>query len=416
MRILFFSYYNPLGKGGFEQQSIGLMKTLVNQGHEIACLTVATPENETQIKSCLEKIEIFKLGCKLVIHTDTPYSKISQLLFWLNTHPSKFFATQKPYLNNNIQECINKISLEQNIDLIHVLGLRSTYYLPLKLYRPAVLDLIDSMSLRKYRALNNLPPLSLRNSINYFYSLIDLWKTRKIEKDVLKIYSSYCPIVAISPVDESYLATIHRSELITSISAGIDVDTVNKIITPVDHNKLIVFYGFMQEHNIDALFYLIDDILPLVRSTHPNLELHVTGFNLPEAIFDLSKTLSWLKVHQSIDNIQDFVDSATLTCWPFRLGGGIKTKILESMALGKPVVTTTIGAEALSESQKEGILIADSAEGLAYHISYLLSSPEECLRLGAINHQVAITEFTWENRANNYIDIYKSAIHRNSRI
>ena len=50
MRILFISYYNPLGKGGFEKQAMGLMNTFASQGHEIACLTIATPENQAQIQ------------------------------------------------------------------------------------------------------------------------------------------------------------------------------------------------------------------------------------------------------------------------------------------------------------------------------------------------------------------------------
>jgi glycosyltransferase involved in cell wall biosynthesis len=87
----------------------------------------------------------------------------------------------------------------------------------------------------------------------------------------------------------------------------------------------------------------------------------------------------------------------------------IKNKIIESMALSKPVVTTTIGTEALTESQKKGLLIADDSQGLADHVIYLLDNPNERLRLGEINHQIAITDFTWEKKAQDYLKLYQLA-------
>jgi glycosyltransferase involved in cell wall biosynthesis len=412
MKILFFSYYNPLGKGGFEKQGMGLMKTLANQGHEIACLTISTPSNQAQIKSDLEATKIFKLSYTIIYHTDNPYTKISQLLFWLNTHPSKYLAHQKPNLNSKIQESIRNIIAEQNIDLIHVLGLRSIYYLPTNLDKPTVLDLVDSMSLRKYRALEALRKSSNNNFSAYLYHFIDLYKTTRIEKDILKLYSKRCPVITISPIDRDYLLTIYHSDLIKSVTAGIDFDNQKSTLStkPIStFRKRIVFYGFIQEHNIDALLYLINDIIPIVQNVHSDLELRVTGINLPSIIFELSQNLSWLNIEASVDDIVEFIDSASLTCWPFRLGCGIKTKILECMAFGKPVVTTTIGAEALTKSQKKGLLIADTAQGLADHIIYLLDNPNERLRLGEINHQIAIKDFTWEKKAQDYLKLYQLA-------
>ena len=411
MNILLFSYYNPLGKGGFEKQAMGLVKTLARQGHQIACLTITNPENQTQLQKQLEETGVFNLGSFVISHLDVPYNKTSQVLFWFQNHPTKFLGKQKKVLYNQIQVLLETIIEKLNIDLVHVLGMRTTYYLPIHLNKPTIIDLVDSMALRKKRALNALPKDS--NIWQYFYHIMDFKKTQKLEKDILNLYGEYSPIATISPIDQNYLLSLKPSPFIKFIPAATDIETdidVTKQLSNLNESpKSMVFFGFMTEHNIDGLLYLIYDILPMVKEIHPDLVLKITGFNIPPIIFELAEKITWLKVIPSIENISEFVLSATLTCWPFRLGCGIKTKILECMVLGRPIVTTIIGSEALTESQKKGLLIADTAQGLAEHIIYLLDNPDERLRLGKINYEIATTEFTWERKAQDYLQLYQLA-------
>lgn len=408
MKILLVSYSNPLGKGGFEKQAMGLITNLVSQGHEIACLTTANPKDVVKVKSDLDNSGIFTLGSEVISHQDRGYSKLAQLFFWLNQHPAKFLGKKKPQLCENFKTYLQTIIKDKKIDLVHVLSLRTTYYLPEEMNIPTIIDLVDSMGLRRQRALEALPKKSsIKQKLS---SWLELEKTKKIEQDILKRYGKYCPFVTISPVDKSYLLNLHSSALVEVATAGINLNWQNQNLElKPNFSKTIIFYGFIQEHNLDALLYLINDIIPVVLKVHPDLQLKVTGFNLPQKIFDLSKNLNWLSAESSVENIEDFILSASLTCWPFRLGCGVKTKILECMAYGKPVITTTIGAEALTETQKEGILTGDSTEEIAHHIINLFNNPDECLRLGQINHKIAISEFTWEKKAQDYQKIYKLA-------
>ncbi|MDH6076674.1 glycosyltransferase family 4 protein [Chrysosporum ovalisporum FSS-45] len=407
MRILFFSYYNPLGKGGFEKQGMGLMKTLASQGHELACLTVATPDNANQIKSNLEATQIFKLGCFVIPHQEKKYSLKAKILFWISSNPVDVILGETSELKCQVDSIINIIINNAKIEVIHCLSLRTSYYLTSFTSYPLVLDLVDSYTNLKKRYIQYyLSNLQIKNFLLLYPELI---KTARIEKDILKKYSQF-PVAVVSPVDKKCLLEINYQSPVFVVNHPhtLNISEKNELNMKPE-NKIITFYGSLDKANTTALDYLIKDILPKVIQKHYNLKLLITGISLSEKIFNLEKTYDWIKVVPTVDNIEDFASQSTLNCWPFRLGTGFKNKIIESMALSKPVVTTTIGAEALTESQKQGLLIADNAQGLADHISYLLDNSDEALRLGKINHQIAITEFTWEKKAQDYLQLYELA-------
>ena len=408
MKILFCSYYNPLGKGGFEKQAMGLMKTLANQGHEIACLTISKPSHQARIQSDLEATKIFKLGCFVIPHQEKQYSLKAKVLFWLSLNPVDVMLEETPELQSQINLIIQNIIEKQKTDVIHCLSLRTAYYLINFVDKPLVLDLVDSYSNHKKR--------TMKYYLSHFYFretfslIIDLIKTIRVETHILK-RNIHSPVAVVSPVDQKILSNMSHSSQIYNVTHPVTIQPFIKSHTNTIEGKIITFYGYLEQlWNKDALNYLITEILPIALKKHPDLKLLITGVNIPNKVFNLEENLNWIKVVPTVDNIEEFTSQATLNCWPFRLGSGFKNKILESMLLGKSIVTTNIGAEALTESQKKGLLIADTAQGLADHIIYLLDNPNERLRLGEINHQIAITDFTWEKKAQDYLKLYQQAI------
>lgn len=408
MNILFISYYNPLGQGGFEKQARGLLKTLIKDGHRIACLCVSTPEQAHIFSQQLEKSNLFSLGVFVLNHREKDYKWITKILFWLSQNPARYLASQFPTLQDNFQRAIAQINQKICLDVIHCLGLKTSYFLPSQGSLPIIIDLVDSRTQYKKRAiyyyLQNHPSRIIKE-------VLDFYKTLKIEKNTLANFSKY-PVAVVSKEDAKLLKKIHHSSSIHTVCHPVTIDP-NKLVTKKQFSlqekskHKLVFYGFMDHVNFDALCYLIKQILPIIRQKYNQIELDITGYNLPQEIKILPNQQSSIKVIENVKDISNFLAEATLTCWAFRYGSGLKNKIIESMVMGKPVVTTKIGAEALTEKQKQGLLIADRAEDLAKHIIYLLDNPQECSRLGKINRQIALTEFTWEKKAKDYLNLYQ---------
>jgi glycosyltransferase involved in cell wall biosynthesis len=405
MNILFVSYYDPLGQGGFEKQARGLFETLIKDGHRVACLCLTSPEQKSNFQAKLEASGLFSLGVFLIEHQEKPYTLKSKILFWFSNHPAKFLAEQNSNLQQEFQSKLKQIFHKLNIDIVHCLGLRTSYFLPEQLAYPIIIDLVDCKTQYKQRAVRYYLQ---NNIIQTFSAFWDFWKTFKIEKNILSLYVNY-PIAVVSNCDAKMLKQININASIYTVCHPITIKKQKNDPTIIDKNNKLIFYGFMDHVNLDAMLFLTNKIIPLILKENTNIQLIITGLNLPQNIYELFQNKSWINIVESVENIADLILSATLTCWPFRYGSGVKNKIIESMLLGKPVVTTTIGAEAFTEKQKQGLLIADSAEDLAAHIINLLNNPEECDRLGKINQQIVTTEFTWEKKAEEYLDLYKNA-------
>jgi glycosyltransferase involved in cell wall biosynthesis len=102
----------------------------------------------------------------------------------------------------------------------------------------------------------------------------------------------------------------------------------------------------------------------------------------PESIMALHDGRS-VFVHPNVPAVEPFVQGAALSIVPLRIGGGTRLKILESLALGTPVVSTTVGAEGLDLQAGEHLLLADTAEAFADAVIHFLNEP-------AYRHQIAM--------------------------
>ena len=407
MNILFISYYNPLGQGGFEKQTRGLFQTLVERGHKIACLCGSTKEETEKLQSQIEATKLFELGVYVLEYEDKYYNFWASILFWLVKHPSKFLGQQFSTFQSYLQKKIEYLFQELSIDVIHSLALKTTYFFSNKQQYPLVIDLVDCMSQHKKRTISYL--YQERKFKQLTWGIIDLKKTLKLEKDLLLSHRQ-SPIAVVAKSDRAMLQKIYPHNSIHVVSHPVTINDNYCGTNTQNTSQVLVFYGFMNTvWNIDAFNFLVHHIMPYVIKVKSSVKLKLTGLHLSQETLALSDKYSWLEIIPYVENIQDFVNEATLACWPFRYGSGVKNKILESMCLGKAVVTTNIGAEAFTKAQKRGMLIANEPQDLANHIINLLDNQDECIRLGAINRRIIKKYFTWNQKAQDYLKLYKIA-------
>jgi glycosyltransferase involved in cell wall biosynthesis len=408
MNILLVSYYSPIGEGGIEKQTIGFLQKLVEQGHQIGCLTVGAPDKVDEIHAKLAATGIFRLGNWVIPYVESPHGLKSKLMFWLTADPIQFLAKLYSTVSESIKQEIKNISQDNKIDVVHVHGFKTAYLFPNTLGLPTTIDLIDSWTLHKERSVKH----TLNNRFNQvFPALVDYFKTRRIEKNLLQLHARHSAFVMIAQRDAAVLKKLYPQANLQVVSAGTNYQDLTADLNQYSDRKVIVFYGIMNQiHNIDTLRFLVHKIIPLVHRQHPDLRLEITGLHLSDEVLTLGNQFNWIEIIPVVEDISRFVGKATLMCWPFRYGAGVKTKIVESMMLGKAIVTTTQGSEAFTSAQAKGILVADTASGLAGHINQLLHNQDECVRLGKINRQIALSEFSWEQRAKKYENIYISAM------
>ena len=122
--------------------------------------------------------------------------------------------------------------------------------------------------------------------------------------------------------------------------------------------------GRMDYHaNIDAAVYFVKTTWPLIHARRPELRLVIVGAQPPEQVRALASDS--VVVTGTVEDVRPYYHSALISVVPLRVGGGTRLKVLEAMAAGTPVVSTTLGAEGLAVTHGKDILIADTPEAMA---------------------------------------------------
>src|SRR5437660_1012918 len=206
--------------------------------------------------------------------------------------------------------------------------------------------------------------------------------------------------VAVSDLDRARLAREHPSLPLTVVPNGVDLDYFRP--TPRAASRHLVFTGSMDwRPNQDAARYFVRHILPLLHQTRPDLECTFVGRSPPEDIRALADILG-VHVTGTVDDVRPYVDRPAVYVVPLRIGGGSRLKILEAMAMGRPVVSTTVGAEGLNVVHEQHVLLADDPKTFAESVLRLLGDPEMCRKLTANGRSLVEQSYGWDALAKRF--------------
>ncbi len=179
-------------------------------------------------------------------------------------------------------------------------------------------------------------------------------------------------IVAIQHHEANHFESISKRKVIT---LG---HIVSLCPLPVKEAKpyRILYVGSANEINIQSVRYLIDEILPLVRRKIPQVELLLAG-----RVCNVIKERDGVVLAGEVEDLKQPYASASLVVNPMRFGTGLKIKTIEALGYGKPLITTSIGAEGLEEGAGKAFVVENKPCNFASSITSLLESPEKLLCL-----------------------------------
>src|SRR5262249_37897863 len=174
----------------------------------------------------------------------------------------------------------------------------------------------------------------------------------------------------------------------------------------------LVFVGSMSYlPNVDAAEFFVRDVLPLIAAEMPEVTLSIVGAR-PAASVQRLAADPHVRVTGLVDDVRPYYAAAAAAIVPLRIGGGVRMKILESMALGVPILSTRVGAEGLGLTDGSDLLLADTPADLAAAAIRLLGDPGLRDRLAAHARQTALRRFSWEAVVQTLEDVYASILPR----
>lgn len=223
----------------------------------------------------------------------------------------------------------------------------------------------------------------------------------------------------VSECDKIELLKRHPTAAVHVIPNGVDANFYSNYSTEVGgcngsrSHRTLLFVGSMDYHaNIDAVGWFVRDIWPSLSREFPELEFTVVGRNPPASIHALAS--SRVRITGTVDDVRPFYSRALALVVPLRVGGGTRLKILESMAAGVPVISTTLGAEGLEANHSEHFLLADSAEEMASAIRFLLEDSVRTSRLIESAKALVAEEYDWMVLRERLFDVYHEMTARRS--
>jgi sugar transferase (PEP-CTERM/EpsH1 system associated) len=270
-------------------------------------------------------------------------------------------------------------------DLVLLEGTPMARFLPLLPPEiPKVLDFMDVYSRMTRRQLDTVSEGELASARR------ELERTVRFERDA----GTQCDLCLT--VSEEEAQAVRRQlgiEHTAIVPNGVDTEYFTASHEETEHANLLFTGAMSYRPNSEAVIGFVREVLPTILRAIPEARFHCVGAAPPREVKALANRN--VIVHGFVPDMRPFHQRASVVVVPLARGGGTKLKVLEAAAMGKAIVTTSIGAEGLSFRDNEELIVADSAVDFAQAVVHLVNDVAKCRALGQRARQVAM-QYDWE--------------------
>jgi glycosyltransferase involved in cell wall biosynthesis len=214
-------------------------------------------------------------------------------------------------------------------------------------------------------------------------------------------------VIAVSELDAQRFGC-YGAHNIRIVPNGVDLEYFHSM-PDVPRNDSLLFVGSLDWFpNEDAVTDFALRVFPLIRSKNERITFRVVGRRPSEKLARLLEGLPGVELIGEVQDVRPYIAQSRAVVVPLRIGGGTRIKILEALAMEKPVISTAIGAEGLQVKDGCDLLIANAPEEFAARVEALLASPEQQSRLGR-NGRVAVEKlYAWDAAAATLEDAWRA--------
>ena len=192
-------------------------------------------------------------------------------------------------------------------------------------------------------------------------------------------------MITVSAEDSRFAREVYKLDnVLSDVPPGVDTEFFKPPAAPPPTAPRLAFLGSMDWlPNIEGVRWFVRNVYPAVKSAAPEARLRIIGRKPGAEIRSLADEDSSIEVTGTVDDVRPWLADASAMITPLLSGGGTRIKILEAMAFGTPVLSTTVGAEGLPFENGKHLLLADEPETFA-------AKCVELIRSAALREQIAI--------------------------
>lgn len=236
---------------------------------------------------------------------------------------------------------------------------------------------------------------------------------RKLRREELAAYDAADGVYLCSVDDETRLHDDLPSVRTAVIPNAADIDFYQPRGTdPASDGRTVVYFGLLSTvPNIDAVTHFVQDVWPGIAARHPDARCKIIGGRPPPSLLALAGPR--VELTGFVPDLRPHLAAAAAVVVPLRLGGGTRLKIVEAMAMGKAIVSTSLGAEGIEAVPGRDILIENEPAAFADAVNRLLAEPNLAARLGAAARRVAVEKYAWSAAAQALEEFYCEILETN---
>ncbi len=370
MRILQLCHktpFPPTDGGSIAMNQI--TQGLLNKGIEVKVIAVAPQGSEIIVKRIPEsyikktQIEIFPIDTRV-----KPLPAFLNLFTRESYNISRFYS--RPLANR-----LAKLLQEEKFDIIQLEGLFLTPYIPvIRQYTGSPLVF------RSHNIEHFIWERLARSTNNPLKKLYMRFLAKRLKTYEMKTVHQVDGLVAISPLDMHFFKMNGFAQ--PGITIPVGIDTKDAGIPAISlHDNTVFHIGAMDwRPNQDGITWFLESVWPLVAEANPVLRFVLAGKNIPGSFYQYASPN--VEIAGEVPDAREFMLSHQLMVVPLLSGGGMRVKIIEGMGAAKPVISTSIGAEGISCTHGENILLADTPVEMAEAILHSFDNKPKMQEMG----------------------------------
>ncbi|MDD3773922.1 MAG: glycosyltransferase [Patescibacteria group bacterium] len=312
-------------------------------------------------------------------------SKIQVYASILSPLPAQNFYYHSSLMKKAVEKALKH---EPKVIYCHLFRMASYVWKIKGIYK--ILDLTDLISVELRRS------LPYRRGLWKIFFWLEALKISFIEKFLPRFFEETWLISD----DEKKVFTQSVKRKVIVMPNGVDIEfTRYKQKRKKFFQNRIMFLGYFGElynHNLDAVFYFKKEILPKIIQVLPKSEFIVVGNSVNELKMKGLIEGDQTKFFGFVPNLPKAISSAAVLICPLRFAAGVQNKILQAMALGVPVITTSFGNEGIGAKPNEEIIIADSREDFAKKVVIILKNQRLRKKISLNARKFVLKKFKWD--------------------
>ncbi|MFH1039027.1 MAG: glycosyltransferase family 4 protein [PVC group bacterium] len=241
--------------------------------------------------------------------------------------------------------------------------------------------------------------------------LLEFYEWMRMLHFELDLLPAFTKVIVLNREDEDLLKSFLPLLDISTVTMGTDLEQFLEPYRRVG-NKKMIYVGSMDHYpNVDAVSWFVSSMLPLIRETEPEAALMIVGSGTSDRIADI-RGRPGVEYIGPVEDVRPYLREVAVFVAPVRLGSGMKGKVLEALAMAKPMVATPVAASGIPVVSGEHLLIADDARSFSKGVIRLFRDPALRETVARNGQRLVRENFGWKAKADEMDLIYREILDR----